>query len=212
MRSVTEQRRPSSERQSEFTDAALRIIATRGIAALTTRTLAEEVGLTSGAIFRHFASVDALLEAVVARVEGVLLSTYPAPSLAPRERLAAFIMARSQAVGSQLGILRLVVSEQFSLALPERSAARLGACIEETRAFVTRCLREGQEEGEFRDDIDAQALALVVMGTMQMLALSKAPARKRALETANVESALLQLLARKPSPGPSARLRATTRR
>ena len=50
-----------------MTDAALHIIATRGIAALTTRSLADEVGLTSGAIFKHFQSLDVLLEAVVAR-------------------------------------------------------------------------------------------------------------------------------------------------
>jgi Bacterial regulatory proteins, tetR family len=45
-------RRSSSERQVELTDAALRIVATRGIAALSTRSVAEERGLTSGALFR----------------------------------------------------------------------------------------------------------------------------------------------------------------
>ena len=46
-----------------------------------------EVGLSTGAIFRHFASLDALLEAIVTRVEAVLAATYPPADLPPRERL-----------------------------------------------------------------------------------------------------------------------------
>jgi AcrR family transcriptional regulator len=64
-------RRASPVRQTELVDAALQIIATQGIAALSTRSLATAVGLSSGAIFRHFASLAALLDAVVARVEVV---------------------------------------------------------------------------------------------------------------------------------------------
>ena len=169
---VQAQRRSSEARQSEFIDAALHIIATRGIAALTTRSLAEQVGLSSGAIFRHFASLDALLVAVVTRVATVLDGTFPSTQLAPREQLLNFVEARSQAVGSQVGILRLVVSEQFSLALPAPAAALLAGCVTKTRSFVLTCLRAGQAGGDFRSDIEAAALAVVVMGTIQMLALT----------------------------------------
>jgi TetR/AcrR family transcriptional regulator, fatty acid metabolism regulator protein len=174
---MSQLRRSSEVRQVELTEAALHIIGTRGIAALSTRTLAEQVGLSTGAIFRHFASLDALLEAVVAKVESVLESTYPSRDLPARERLERFVEARSAAVGNQLGILRLVVSEQFLLALPEDGSARLSACVTKSRAFVVRCLREGQDEGEFRTDVDAGALAVVVMGTIQMLALSTSNTR-----------------------------------
>ncbi|MEZ4337476.1 MAG: helix-turn-helix domain-containing protein, partial [Sandaracinaceae bacterium] len=74
---MAQTRRESKDRQVELTEAALRIIASQGIAALSTRTLAAEVGLSSGAIFRHFSSLDALLDAVVGRVEAVLEETYP---------------------------------------------------------------------------------------------------------------------------------------
>ncbi|MBW2380322.1 MAG: helix-turn-helix transcriptional regulator, partial [Deltaproteobacteria bacterium] len=114
---MAEFRRSSEVRQLELTDAALHIIATRGITALSTRSLAEQVGFSSGAIFRHFASLDALLDAVVARVEAVLDSTYPHRELPAQERLQRFVEARSAAVGDQVGILRLVLSEQFLLAL-----------------------------------------------------------------------------------------------
>jgi AcrR family transcriptional regulator len=189
-----ELRRSSEVRQVELTDAALHIIATKGIAAVTTRSLAEHVGLTSGAIFRHFPSIEALLDAVVARVEAVLDSTYPPSDLPPRERLEKFVAARSAAIGGQLGIVRLVLSEQFLLALPEGGSARLTACVQKTRDFLRQCIREGQAAGEMRDDVDADALAVVVMGTTQLLALSAAALRQRASEAQAVRDALATLL------------------
>ncbi len=198
---MAEQRRSSEARQAELTDAALRIIATHGIAALSTRALAAEVGLTSGAIFRHFASLEALLDAVVGRVEAVLDATFPPAELEPLQRLARFIEARTSAVGSQIGILRLVLSEQFSLALPAHGSERLAACVDKTRRFVRACLRDAQAAGSARGDVSAEAMVPIVMGTMQMLALLPAEARRREAETRTVVGALLALL-RPPLPSP----------
>ena len=192
-------RRSTEVRQVELTDAALHIIATRGIAALSTRSLAEQVGLSSGAIFRHFASIDALIDAVVARVESVMESTFPPNELPPRERLERFVEAQSTAVGGQIGIMHLMLSEQFLLALSEGGSARLAACAQKTREFVRACLREGQTAGEFRSDIDAGALVVVVMGTIQMLALSAANRRQIGTDPQSVRDALGVLL-RPPPP------------
>lgn len=165
-------RKDTRTRRVELTDAALRIIATRGVTALTTRSLADEVGLTTGAIFKHFESLDALLVAVVERVEVVLDATFPPAGLPPRERLARFVEARSAAVGAQLGIMRLVLSEQFSLSLPAEASDRLAACVAKTRAFLAASVADGQREGTIRADVPAPALTTIVMGTTQALALA----------------------------------------
>lgn len=194
-------RRSSEARQVELVDAALHVIATQGIAALSTRSLAEHVGLTTGAIFRHFESLDALLDAVVARVEAVLEASYPDPALPAIERLRRFVEARSTAVGDQLGILRLVVSEQFLLALPAGGSERLAACVRKSRAFVLECLREAQRARDIRTDVDAEVLAPIVMGTMQMLAVSRASAPHRLADPTRVRDGLFTVL-RPSSPPP----------
>lgn len=191
---MAELRRTSEVRQVELIDAALHVIATRGIAALSTRSLADQVGLSTGAIFRHFATLEALLDAVVARMEAVLASTYPPESLPPRERLERFVEARSAAIGQQVGILKLVQSEQLRLALPARASARLEAAVQTSRGFLLGCLRDGQVAGEIRADIDAEVLAVVVMGTMQMLALSTANPRRGTSDARVVRESLLALL------------------
>lgn len=200
---MADRRRPTEERRTELVDAALHIIATRGIAQLTTHRLAAHVGLSDGAIFRHFATLDALLDAVVTRFETVLASTYPPKELPPLERLSRFIDARSAAVGDRIGLLRLVVSEQFHLALPKQGTARIAACAKQSREFVLACIREGQAEGAIRDDADAGALAVVVMGTIQALAIASADARHRPAPPDAVREALVRLLA--PAAAPSAK-------
>lgn len=189
-----EQRRKSEDRQVELADAALRIIATKGIAALSTRSLAAEVGLSTGAIFKHFASLEALLDAVVGRVESVLEATFPDPGLPPLERLERFVAARSSAVGKQLGILRLVLSDQVSLAMTKGGSERLAACVARTRAFLRACIAEGQAQGTIRGDVPEAALTAVVMGTVQVLALANGKVKERELEAKAVREGLLTLL------------------
>jgi AcrR family transcriptional regulator len=200
-------RRATEVRQIELADAALRLIATRGVASLSTRSLAEAVGLSSGAIFRHFASLEALLEAVVGRVEAVLSVTYPPRTLPPRQRLARFVEARSVTVGDRIGILRLVLSEQFLLALPPSASERLTAQVQRTRAFVTECLRDGQAAGELRDDLAPEALAPIVMGTIQLLAFAGAGPLRRSVDAQAVREALDTLLAPRPAARAPARRR-----
>lgn len=192
---MPEHRRASELRQAELVDAALHIIATRGITALGTRSLAEAVGLSSGAIFRHFASLDQLLEAVVTRVETTLESTLPPAELPPAERLARFLEARGEAVGDRLGIVRLMLSEQFLLALPPEGSARLQACVQRSRAFVALALRDGQREGVFRADLPVETLVPIVIGTVQVLALSTAGGRLGPEEARAARHSLLALLA-----------------
>jgi len=198
---MSAQRRPTVERRAELADAALEIIASRGISELTTKNVAKAVGLTTGAIFRHFETLDALLVAVAERVADILEATYPPAGLAPLERLERFVEARSVAVGGRGGILRLMLSEQFALALPQPAARRLGAAVDATRAFLVATVAEAQASRQIRDDIAPEALAVVVMGTIQMLGISahRAP-RTRLADPSVIRAALVRLLAPPQEP------------
>lgn len=189
--------RPPGSRKGEIADAALRIIATRGVAALTTTALAEELGLTSGALFRHYASREAILEEVAARVEAILLADIPPADLPPPERLARFVRERSATAAGTSGVLRLMTSDQFALALPAEAARRVRGVVATTQRFLVSTLREGAAAGMFRDDVGPEELAVVVMGVTQMLAfLHDVGAAPRLDErTARIVAALETLLA-----------------
>jgi AcrR family transcriptional regulator len=197
------ERRSTEQRRMEIADAALHLIAKRGIAELSTRHVAEAVGLTTGALFRHFGSLDEILHAVVDRAVELLKITYPPAELPPVERLERFVDARVATVGERLGILRLVLSEQFALALPPEAAKKLQGAVVESRAFLRQAIEEGQRRGEIRGDIGPEVLTTVVMGTTLAAAFEAANGASRASGRAGLRAGLMRLIAAPRSEGGS---------
>jgi AcrR family transcriptional regulator len=165
----TRARRPGSERRPQIAAAALRLIGERGLAALTSATLAAEVGLTSGALFRHFPSLDRILEEAVESATKRLAATFPAGSLPPRERLFALLRSRVELLGTDPGLAWLLRSDQAYFALPPAAVARLRELVERSRAFLLAALREGAAAGTIRSDVEPEALLVMVTGTVHAL-------------------------------------------
>jgi len=186
-------------KRTEIAEAALRLIETRGIAALTTSTLAAELGVSSGAPFRHFANREEILEAVTLRVEELVTGTFPPETDPPLARLQALLRARAQVVGGHRGIGRLMFSEQFALALPEAAAARLRAVVTRTQAFLLDALGEAQREGSIRADLPAKALLPVVFGMLMHLVFAQAAGQGRTGDADATCATLLALLQPPPA-------------
>jgi len=162
-------RLPSETRRPQIAAAALRLIGERGLPALTSAALAAEVGLTSGALFRHFPSVDAILDAAVEDAIARLEGTFPSPGLGPKERLFALVRSRIDLLAGDPGLAWLLRSDQAALALPPAAVERLGALVARSRAFLLDALREGRAEGSFRTDIAPETLLVFVLGAVHVL-------------------------------------------
>ena len=188
---------PLTPKRQEIAEAALRLIGRRGIAALTMATLAEELGVSPGAPFRHFASREEILDAVSRRVEELIGETFPDPALPPLERLEQLFIARASTVGKHAGIARLVFSEQFTLALPPASAERLQQLVKRTRASILEALTEAAQAGSIRTDLPPEALLTVVIGSLQHLVFlgAMSPSLKNPPQAKAVFQVLMRLLA-----------------
>ncbi|MBI3132668.1 MAG: TetR/AcrR family transcriptional regulator [Acidobacteria bacterium] len=190
---------PLSPKQLDIADAALRIIGKQGIAALTTATLAAELGVSQGAPFRHFANRDEILEAVALRVEELILETIPDRACEPLQRIKGLFEARAKAIGRHAGIARLMFSEQFALALPRSASTRLRNLVLRTRAYLLEALQEAMARGELRSDLPAETLLPIVMGTLQNLVLSRSLGQGKESDVETLSNTLLTLLAPPPA-------------
>jgi TetR/AcrR family transcriptional regulator len=194
---ITQTRKPTAERRKEIAESVLRIIGERGLTSLTTTTIAAEVGLTSGALFRHFVSRDEMLtEAVrfgLARIE----DTFPNESLLPIDRLMELARGRIRVLGSDAGLAWLFRSEQAFLELPGEAVTLLREIVERSTRYVLEALREGAALGTIRRDIEPEVLLVPVMGTIHAL-IGAQGARKlstgRARDPEPVLAALVRLL------------------
>jgi AcrR family transcriptional regulator len=191
-------RKPTAERQEEILDAASRLLLRDGVAALTMATLADAVGVTSGALFRHFASRDAILLALAERMAARLRADLAAPVAgdAPT-RLRAFIAARLGTVSRAPTAPAMVLSPDVHLALPPAGRAALAGVVRDTFAHVTAIVAAGQREGSFRDDLAPAGAAASVLGLIALQALARAlPTPLNGVEVADVALSLL----RPPAP------------
>lgn len=167
-------RKPTAERKEDILDAAAKLMAREGIAALTMATLAKEVGVTSGALFRHFETRDAILVALAERTAEQLRADLVADSaLDAREALRAFVSARLGTVSRAPSAPLMVLSPDVHLALPEKGREALASIVKDTFAFVAKLVAKGQRDGVFRSDLSAQAAAGVVLGALALRAVQR---------------------------------------
>ncbi len=162
-------RKPTADRRREIVAAVLHILGERGLTALSTTALAKEIGLSTGALFRHFDSREAILRETVRHAEAEIEATYPDSSLAPRARLAAFAAARVKLLRANPGLSWLLRTDQAHLALPGDAAASLQAFVQRSRAYLLDLLEAGRAAGDFRDDLPAKTLLVPVLGTIHAL-------------------------------------------
>ncbi len=202
-------RKPAAERREEIVKAVLRIIGERGLTSLTTTTLAEEVGVTSGALFRHFASRDAILQEAVRYALGRIEGTFPDASLPAVERILQLARNRVRVLGSDPGLAWLLRSEQAYLTLPEDAVERLRDLVEQSRRYLLDAIREGASQGSIRDDIEPEVLLVPVMGTIHalvgMTGVHQLATGGRRRDPGRVLSALDRMLAPSEKPKPTKR-------
>lgn len=169
------QRDKMSERQVQIVDVAMRIIATKGSRRFTAQLLAAEIGVTAGAIYRHFESMEAIVDAVVERIGVMLFEGYPPEATDPIARLGLFFRHRARTILTHPDVARLLLSDHLSQAAGPAQAERLEEFKRRSQTFVLGCLREAEENGALSAEISPEASAVIVLGSV--LSLSHAAAR-----------------------------------
>ena len=192
-------RKTSAERREEIAHAALRIIGEQGITSFTTTALAKEIGVTSGALFRHFASRDEILQEAVRYAAVKIEETFPDRSLPATVRLVQLARNRVRILGSEPGIVWLLRSEQAHLILPKGAIDLLDSLIKRSQQYLLDAIREGGRQGTIRDDIKPDILLVLVMGTIHTLlgipGIRRPPTRRRSPDPDLIISALMRMIA-----------------
>lgn len=169
-------RERTETRREQIVDVALRIIATEGLGRFTTAAIAEAVGLTDGAIFRHFDSKEAIVLAVIERIERAFFADFPPAAPDPIDRLGAFFVGRIHAASGLPGAGHLMFSEQLAQAAGPEGVRRVRAMQQRSMAFVHESLAEARDRERLRLDVDPDDLFVLVRGAM--LALLHPDARR----------------------------------
>ena len=163
----------TEQRQASLVAAALALAAQRSPADVTTADLAQAVGITQGAVFRHFESKAAIWLAVMDAVHDDLLARLRAAATAQPQPLAALqavFMAHIGFVSERPGVPRLIFGE---LQRPGQTVAKqmVQTLIQQYGERLRRLLEAGKAQGELDAALDVPAAAVLFIGTVQGLVM-----------------------------------------
>lgn len=194
-------RLPTGERRDQIAEAALKILAERGGRHFTAQALATEIGVSDGALFRHFASLEQVLGAAIDRVESILFADFPPVDADPLDRLGRFFRQRIAAMAAHPYLTHLLFSDELAQVAGERGAARMVEFKRRSVQFVRACIDQARQQRLLVDKLDPDATTTIVVGSLMALAQRRGlPARGAA--TANLDKKVwstVERLIRRPA-------------
>lgn len=163
----------TEERQAEIVAAALRLARESSPALITTADIATAIGVTQGAVFKHFPSKDAIWLAAMRWVRETLLHTLQAAADqadTPLDALTRMFRAHVEFVIAHPGVPRFIFHE---LQQPADSAAKLEvrAVLQGYRKLLVGRLAESIERQLVSPDLDPEAAATSFIGLIQGLVM-----------------------------------------
>ncbi len=171
--SSTTSRLPTEERQAEIVTAALALARESSPALITTADIAAGVGVTQGALFKHFPTKDAIWLAAMDWVRSALLAALEraaarAPS--PLEALAAMFKAHVGFVVSHPGVPRFIFHElQRPADSPIKQQVR--KLLQAYRKLLREQLDAAVAAGAVSSRLDREAAATLFVGLVQGLVM-----------------------------------------
>lgn len=166
----------AGERRDDIVRAVLELAKSGSPDGITTQRIAAAIGLTQGAVFRHFASRDEIFSAVLAWFGQELGRRQEAAARGPGdalERLRQVFLAQAEAIADHPGAPRIVFNE---LQRPEESALRqqVRGLLGGVRSRYASLLREAASQGLTVPGLDEDAAALMLAGMVQGLVMQSA--------------------------------------
>ncbi len=164
---------PAEERREATVESVIELAAQRNPSNITTSAIAQHMGLTQGALFRHFPTKDAIWEAVMqwvatrlmARVDRAIASHDSA-----LDALEAVFLTHAAFVAEHPGEPRMLFGE---LQRAEDTAAKRAArtLLAAYGKRVRQLIVKGQQRGELSQDIEPDAAAAMFVGAIQGLVM-----------------------------------------
>ncbi len=165
------QRLSAEARQEQIIQVAVDLAGKRGMQGVTTQEMADAMGLTQGAIFRHFPTKDAIWIAAINWLRESLMGALGVAVQGARDPLDALermFHAHLSFIAQYPAIPRIVFSGQM---LDENPVLR--ALVREIltgyEARIVMLLLQAREAGMIRPDLDEHGAATLFLGMIQGL-------------------------------------------
>lgn len=162
---------PAEERRAVTVETVVRLAAEQNPGEITTAAIAARMGLTQGALFRHFPSKDAIWQAVMEWVAEQLLARIEraaAGAATPLAALEAMFVAHIEFIALHPGVPRMLFGElQRTDGTPAKRLVQ--ALLGRYRERLAELVEQGRSRGEIAAEVDPAQAATLFVGAIQGL-------------------------------------------
>jgi AcrR family transcriptional regulator len=161
-------RETTDTRQKQIKKAVLEIIADEGLHKISTRNLAKRIGLTEGAIFRHFPTKRDIIKGIMDDVVNDLVSSLRSIVLSPvkaEEKLFNYLCRNVTYFKENNGIMFLLISEATHLGDKELKE-KFNQIRAEQKQFIIKIVKDGIAEGIWDKNINTEDVAMIYTGIL----------------------------------------------
>lgn len=167
-------RKSAADRRAEIVETAIRLSARIGPDRVTTQHLADEVGVTQPAIFRHFATKGDIWLAVGDHIATQMDTLHneggEIDGSDPHDALTRIVGRHFVHIAEQPAIPAILYSRELQVE-SEALHEKFDALLERLRDAIATIIRAGQDSGVHRADLVAEDAADLIHASMQGLSM-----------------------------------------
>ena len=156
-------------RQEQIIEAAMNLIASRGLKGLSMAALANRIGLVPSAIYRHFRSKNDIVDLILDFIQEKLLTNIRITckgTSESMERLQRILKRHVETLRENRAIPRIIFTEEVFIGDPKRKTKVYGI-VNKYLGGLNKIIRDGQKKGQIRSDMDSKTVALMFLGMIQ---------------------------------------------
>jgi len=156
-------------RKTEIVNACLQIMDSAGIKGLTVARIAQEVGFSESALYRHFKSKNEIIRFILE--EASLMAEHQFQVVKDldqdsRQQLRQLIQLHLEFLEDYPGIFRIIYSDEIHIG-ESYLLEMLDKIVKQLIEFIRQIIEEGKSKGEIKPEMDSALAAIHCLGIIQ---------------------------------------------
>ena len=159
------------KRKKQIIDASIKIISEEGIYGFTIKNLAEKVGVSEPALYRHFKNKSDIVMGILDTFEeesNFVLSDIEKASLSSIDKISKFFIDRCTLFANKPELAKVMFSECMFQEKPEFSQKML-SIMHKHASEMRKIIIEGQSNNEIKDCVLPIDLFRIIFGSMRLI-------------------------------------------
>lgn len=159
-----------SDRQKQIIEVSLELIAENGIQGLTIKNLARKIGFSESAIYRHYENKIQILVAILNYFKENTERLFATELNSDKDALLKIdhLFLNQFIIFTQSPSLVAVIFSEELFRNEPSLVERVSEIMNSSFNVLLQIIKDGQEKGELRSDVESEHLALVVMGSLRL--------------------------------------------